>query len=117
MKTLTRTIPDIPRRSLLAGILLAAMLVLPAPPVRSDQGIPWQSLSKDEQSILVKHRSNWSSLSPDQQRKLLKGAHQYLQLPPEKRKAVERKHSQYERMSPQEREKLREKYKRQHRND
>ena len=75
-------------------------------------GIPWQALSKDEQSVLAKHRADWASLSPAQQRKLRKGARQYLQLPPDKRKAVERKHSQYEKMSPRERDKLRKKYRR-----
>ena len=113
MKTMIRTIPDLPGKSLLAAMLVAAMLMLPAPQAHSDSGISWQSLSKDEQSVLAKHRSNWSSLSPGQQRKLRNGAQQYLQLSPDKRKAVERKRNQYEKMSPKEREKLREKYSRQ----
>jgi len=117
MKTQIRTIPEIPRVTLLASMLLATTLALAAMPAHSESGIPWQALSKDEQSVLVKHRADWSSLSPDQQRKLRSGARQYLQLPAEKRKAVERKHSQYEKMSPKEREKLREKYSRQKRHD
>jgi hypothetical protein len=112
MKKVIRTIPEIPR-----SILLAATLALAATTGHSESGIPWQALSKDEQSVLVKHRADWSSLSPGQQRKLRSGAHQYLQLPPEKRKAVERKHSQFEKMSPEEREKLREKYSRQKHHD
>jgi len=117
MKKVIRTIPDVPRSRLPAVMLLAATLALAATPVHSESGISWQDLSKDEQSVLVKHRADWSSLSPAQQRKLRSGAHQYLQLPPEKRKAVERKHSQFEKMSPEEREKLREKYSRQKRHD
>jgi len=117
MKKVTRTIPEVPHNCLLAVTLLAALLTLAAIPAHSESGIPWQALSKDEQSVLVKHRAEWSSLSPDQQRKLRSGASQYLQLPPEKRKAVERKHSQFEKMSPEEREKLREKYSRQKRRD
>jgi len=117
MKTVIRTRPEAPHGSLLVAVLLAAVLALAAPPAHSDAGIPWQSLSKDEQSVLEKHRTDWSSLSPDRQRKLRDGAHRYLQLPPDKRKAVERKHNQFEKMSPQEREKLREKYSRQKKQD
>lgn len=119
MKTPTRTEPEAPGRlrPLLAGILLTATLALLAAPVHSESGIPWKALSKEEQSVLVKHRADWSSLSPAQQRKLRKGARQYLQLPPDKRKAVERKHSQYEKMSPREREKLRKQYKRKNKKD
>ncbi len=113
MKKVTRTIPEIPHRSLLAVTLLAAVLTMNVPLAHADADIPWQSLSKNEQSVLEKHHAEWSSLSPDRQRKLRDGARQYLQLPPEKRKAVERKHSQYEKMSPGEREKLRERYTRQ----
>jgi len=113
MKKVIRTIPEISPRSLLASTLLAAVLALAASPAHSDADIPWQSLSKDEQSVLRKHSADWSNLSPERQRKLRNGARQYLQLPPEKREAVERKHSQYEKMSPQEREKLRDKYSRQ----
>jgi hypothetical protein len=113
MKTQIRTTPEAARRHRLAGMLLAALLALPAAKVFSDSGIPWQSLSKDEQSVLAKHRSDWSSLKPDQQQKLRNGARRYLQLPPDKRKAVERKHHQYENMSPKEREELRKKYSRQ----
>ena len=112
MKTPIRTKPEAPRWPLLAGMLLIATLTLVATPAHSESGISWQALSKEEQSVLAKHREDWSSLSPAQQRKLRKGARQYLQLPPDKRKAVERKHSQYEKMSPQEREKLRKKYRR-----
>ena len=117
MKTLDRTKPEFPRKSLLASMLLAATLILTAIPAHAEPGVAWGSLSKEEQSVLSKHRADWSSLSPAQQQKLRKGARSYLQLPPEKRKAVERKHSQYEKMSPQEREKLREKYSRQKKQD
>ena len=116
MKTPIRTKPEaLPRPhqpGILLGILLIATLALPSTPAYPESGIPWQALSKDEQSVLAKHRADWASLSPAQQRKLRKGARQYIQLPPDKRKAVERKHSQYEKMSPREREKLRKKYRR-----
>ena len=119
MKTPIRTKPEAPCRplALLPGILLIASLVLIAAPAHSESAIPWQALSKEEQSVLVKHRAEWSSLSPAQQQKLRQGARQYLQLPPDKRKAVERKHSQYEKMSPREREKLRKKYSRKNKED
>ncbi len=117
MKTLIPTIPEVPRRSLLTSMLLAAALTLAVTPTHAESGIAWQSLSKQEQSVLMKHRADWSSLSPARQQKLRNGARKYLQLPPDKRKAVESKHSQYEKMSPREREKLREKYSRQKKHD
>jgi len=116
MKKVIRTIPEV-ARSLLATTLLAAALALTATTAHSESGIPWQALSKEEQSVLAKHRNDWSNLSPDKQQKLRKGARKYLQLPPDKRKAVERKHSQYEKMPPEEREKLRKKYSRQKKYD
>ena len=117
MKTQIRVIPEVPRRPLLAGMLLAVALALAALPTHAGSGIAWQDLSKEEQSVLMKYRADWSSLSPARQQKLRKGARSYLQLPPEKRKAVERKHSQYEKMSPKEREKLRKKYSTQKKHD
>lgn len=117
MKTAIRTTPERPCRPRLALLLLAALLACSAAPARSETGIPWQDLSRDEQDVLRKHRADWSRLNPGQQRKMRQGARQYLELPPEKRRAVERKHSQYEKMSPREREQLREKYSRQKRRD
>jgi hypothetical protein len=117
MKKVIRTIPEAIRRSLLATTLLAAALAMTATAAHSESGIPWKALSKDEQSVLAKHRKDWSNLSPDKQQKLRKGARKYLQLPPDKRQAVERKHSQYEKMPPEEREKLRKKYSRQKNHD
>lgn len=117
MKTVIRTIPERCRRYPVSALVLAAVLAVTVLPAYSDSGIPWNALSRDEQSVLAKHRSEWSSLSPDRQRKLREGASQYLQLPPDKRQAVERKHSQYEKMSPREREQLRQKYSRQRSRD
>jgi hypothetical protein len=117
MKKVIRTIPEAARKSLLPTTLLAAALALNATVAHSESGIPWQALSKEEQSVLAKHRNDWSNLGPDRQQKLRKGVRRYLQLPPDKRKAVERKHSQFEKMSPQEQEKLREKYGRQKKHD
>ena len=113
MKTRSPTIPELLRRTGLASMPLAVMLAISATPAQSAQGIPWQDLSREEQSVLAKQRPEWSSLSPERQQKLLNGARRYLQLPPDKRKAVERKFSQYEKMSPGERKKLRDKYNRQ----
>jgi hypothetical protein len=117
MKKVIRTIPEAARRSLLATTLLAAALALTATAAHPESGIPWQTLSKEEQSVLAKHRNDWSNLSPDRQQELRKGARKYLQLPPDKRKAVERKYNQFEKMSPQEQEKLRKKYSRQKKHD
>jgi len=108
----TRTTPELLRRAFCTSLLYAFILAV-TPPVQAAQGIPWSELSKQEQSVLGKHRSDWSSLGPDRQKKLRQGARQYLELSPEKRQAVERKHNQYEKMSPREREKLRKKYYRQ----
>jgi hypothetical protein len=79
-----------------------------------NEGIPWNSLSNNEQSVLKDHRRNWTSYSPAEQNKLRQGADRYLNLPPQERDAVRRKQQQYKNMSPQEREQLREKYRKQH---
>jgi hypothetical protein len=79
-----------------------------------NEGIPWSSLSNNEQTVLKDHRRNWTSYSPAEQNKLRQGANRYLNLPPQERDAVKRKQQQYKNMSPQEREQLREKYRKQH---
>ena len=110
--TASRTIPEMALKTISAA-LLAISLGTGSMPAGADQGIPWQSLSKDEQSVLRKHQRNWPDKSRGEQSRLLQGARKYLDLPPEKRKAVERKRDQYQRMSPEEREKLRKKYSKQ----
>jgi hypothetical protein len=59
--------------------------------VLADNGMPWNSLSRSEQSVLSKHQGEWSRLSGQEQRRLVSGARKYLELPPEQRKAVEDK--------------------------
>lgn len=110
--TASRTIPEMTMKAISAA-LLAISLGTGSMPAGADQGIPWHSLSKDEQSVLRKHQRNWPDKSRGEQGRLLQGARKYLDLPPEKRKAVERKRDQYQRMSPEEREKLRKKYSKQ----
>jgi len=78
-----------------------------------NEGIPWNSLSSNEQSVLKDHRRNWTSYSPAEQNKLRQGADRYLNLPPQERDAVKRKQQQFKNMSPQERKQLREKYRKQ----
>ena len=103
MSTATRTTPESAVRRRLLALLLAVMLAGGLESVYAAKGIPWDALSKSEQSVLRKHRGDWSRLDPAEQRRLRRGAQQYLELSPEKRKAVERKRSQYEKMSPEER--------------
>ncbi|MDH3980674.1 MAG: DUF3106 domain-containing protein [Gammaproteobacteria bacterium] len=93
--------------------LLAVSLGASTVPAYADQGIPWRSLSQDEQTVLRKHQHNWPDKSPGEQARLLRGARKYLELPADKREAVEHKRDQYQRMSPAERERLRKKYSKQ----
>ena len=111
-KAANRTMADMTLKTVLAA-LLAIALGAGSLAAGADQGIPWNSLSQDEQSVLRKHQRNWPDKSREEQRRLQKGARKYLELPPEKRRAVERKRDQYQRMSPAEREKLRRKYSKQ----
>lgn len=75
--------------------------------------ISWESLSADEQGLLMQHRSRWNSYTAQEQYNLRKGVQRYLDLPPDKRSAVKRKREQYEKMSPEERRRLRDEYQRQ----
>jgi hypothetical protein len=113
MSMAIRTAPESGFRRRLLTLLLAGMLGIGMQPALAARDIPWDALSKSEQSVLRKHRGNWSSMSPSEQARLRRGAQQYLDLPPEKRKQVERKRSQYKKMSPEERERLRKKYSKQ----
>lgn len=113
MNTATRTTPESPSRRRLLRLLLASVVCIGMQPALAARDIPWNELSKSEQSVLRKHRGKWSSLDPAEQARLRRGAQQYLDLPPDKRKAVERKRKQYEKMSPEERERLRKKYSKQ----
>lgn len=96
-----------------AVTLLVAALGTGAMPAHAEQGIPWNSLSQDEQETLHKHRKDWPNKSRQEQTRLLRGARKYMELPADKRREVERKRDQYRSMPPEERERLREKYSRQ----
>ena len=77
--------------------------------------IPWNSLAREEQQLLKKHRGSWSGYPQERQRQLRDGARRYLALPPEERESVERERRQYEKLSPRQRQQLREEYRRQQR--
>jgi hypothetical protein len=93
--------------------VFAVLLTGAVQPALADRGIPWNSLDRDEQSVLDRHRGEWSRLDAQEQRRLLGGARKYLNLPPEKRRAVENQRDQYRKLSPREREELRDRYSRQ----
>ena len=86
MNTVTRTTPESGFRRRLLLLLLAAVLGTGMQPALAARDIPWEALSKSEQSVLRKHRGNWSSLRPAEQARLRRGAQQYLDLPSDKRK-------------------------------
>jgi hypothetical protein len=100
-------------KTAIVAALLAISLGTGTAPAYADQGIAWQSLNQDEQTVLRKHQRDWPNKSRQEQARLLQGARKYLALPPEKRKAVENKRDQYRNMSPEEREQLRKKYSKQ----
>jgi hypothetical protein len=74
--------------------------------------IPWNSLSREEQEALKRHRGEWDGYSGERQRHMREGAQRYLDLPPEKRREVDEQRKHYQQLSPQERERLREEYRR-----
>ena len=76
--------------------------------------IPWQSLTREEQEALQRHRRKWDDYSTDRQQRIRQGAQRYLSLPPDKRREVEQQRHEYEQLSPKERKRLREEYKRKH---
>lgn len=112
-KTANRTIHDMNLKNAIVAALLAASLGVGTTPLLAEQGIAWQSLSQEEQTVLRKHQRDWPNMSRQEQTHLLQGARKYLALPPEKREAVKSKRDQYRKMSPKEREQLRERYSKQ----
>lgn len=112
-KTAIRTIPDMNLKTAIVAALLVASLGVGTTPSLAEQGIAWQSLSQEEQTVLRKHQRDWPNMSRQEQTRLLRGARKYLDLPPEKREAVESKRDQYRQMSPKEREQLRKRYSKQ----
>ena len=81
-----------------------------SPLILLEAGIPWSSLSQEEQDILKKHRRNWTGYQENEQHRLRDGARRYMKLSPHERDQVERKQKQYREMTPDERKQLRDKY-------
>jgi hypothetical protein len=84
-----------------------------SPLILADAGIPWNTLSPEEQDILKKHRRNWTGYPENEQYRLRDGARRYMRLTPKERDRLERKQKQYREMSPAERKQLRDRYHRQ----
>lgn len=81
-----------------------------SPFILLETGIPWNTLSAEEQDILKKHRRNWTGYPSSEQNRLRDGARHYLKLSPNERDKVQRKQKQYREMTPAERKQLRDKY-------
>lgn len=81
-----------------------------SPLILVDVGIPWNTLSPEEQDILKKHRRDWTGYPENEQNRLRDGARRYMRLSPNERDRLERKQKQYREMTPAERKQLRDRY-------
>ncbi len=75
-------------------------------------GIPWQSLSPEEQQELNDYRDRWQQYDGEKQDKIRKGAQRYLSLPPERRDKIRQQRKHYRQLTPKEQQRLREEYRR-----
>ena len=102
-----------------AALIIFILVTTGATPLSADSGppfilleagIPWNTLSPEEQDILKKHHRNWTGYPTSEQNRLRVGARHYLNLSPNERDKVKRKQNQYREMTPAERKQLRDKY-------
>jgi len=61
----------------IAAVALALLITLPEPARAQEAGVPWEQLSRDEQSALKSFAGKWDQLPPAKQARLKKGAHRW----------------------------------------
>lgn len=74
------------------------------------QGIPWDSLSSEEQSLLAPFADNWVSLPAERQQRLRKGIKRWSQLSPEQRVIIKERFTRWQQLPPEERQRVRRRF-------
>lgn len=74
------------------------------------QGIDWQSLSTEEQTLLAPFAEKWAGLPPGRQQSLRKGIKRWTQLTPEQRARVKERFARWQQLPPEQREQVRRRF-------
>jgi Protein of unknown function (DUF3106) len=82
------------------------------PPAEAAQGVPWSSLSADQQKLLGKFSGNWNTLPPERQQALARGSTRWLGMSPEQRGQAQQRFQQFRALPPEQRRELRDRWQR-----
>ena len=91
-------------------LFLAAIFLLQVIPFNlyaKDTGIPWESLSQYEQTILKPYSARWEKLQPEKQLNLQRGAARWSELTSGQRMRLKKKLRVWRNMTPKERKRAR----------
>ena len=78
----------------------------------SAQGVPWSSLSGEQQKLLGKFSGNWSALPPERQQALTRGSDRWLGMTPEQRGQAQQRFQRWHSLPPDQRRVLRDRWQR-----
>jgi hypothetical protein len=78
----------------------------------ASQGVPWSSLSADQQRLLGKFTNNWNTLPPERQQALARGSTRWLGMSPEQRGQAQQRFQRWRTLPPDQRRELRDRWER-----
>ncbi len=95
-----------------SGYLFAVCLILLCLPgvLRAQDGVPWDELPSELQSILGPMQPRWNEMPPQRQERLRSGASRWLNLTPDQRNAAQQQFRNWMQRSPEEREMIRNRF-------
>src|SRR5262249_42523634 len=83
----------------------------PAPEAQAvTQGVPWSSLSPDQQKLLGRFSGNWSTLPAERQQALARGSNRWLGMSPEQRGQAQQRFQRWRSLPPAQRRMLRDRW-------
>jgi Protein of unknown function (DUF3106) len=113
----TSTKPGLLAALLLAGLLSAGTWVpvraqVPAVPgaPQPSAGVPWNSLSADQQHLLSRLSGQWEQLPPQRQQALAGGSQRWLGMSPDQRTQAKQRFNQWQQLPPERRQELRQRW-------
>lgn len=76
------------------------------------QGIDWQTLSTEEQTLLAPFAEKWEGLPPGRQQRLRKGIKRWTLLTPEQRARAKKRFARWKKLPPEKRQRVRQRFER-----
>ena len=74
------------------------------------QGVPWSSLSGDQQKLLGKFSENWNTLPPERQQALARGSNRWLGMSSQQRGQAQQRFQRWQSLPPDQRRVLRDRW-------